>query len=226
MTTDLAMLREAEEGKTPFRARIYQWDGVWVSLGRFQVPERALNLEECERLNVRWVMRPTGGKGVLHGNDMTVSIACSLAFLASEEPNVHAAYQALAPAIVTALQASGLNAALGEDTDYAVKNAPDADCFAHVSPNDICDADSGLKLAGTALRVTRTGVLLQASIPLGPYPVDPAAIYRGEAVAEVPPTIDASVIRQELFSALEQSEKRSLAKGAPLPAGKVHRNLQ
>ena len=72
MARDAELLERAERGESA--ARVYSWDGAWVSLGRFQRPEKALLRSE----EIDWVMRPTGGKAVLHGHDVTVGIALPL----------------------------------------------------------------------------------------------------------------------------------------------------
>lgn len=187
MAADAAMLEHAVEAGAA-EMRIYEWDGPWVSLGRFQKPEEALRLDTCRRLGIRWVMRPTGGRAVLHGNDLTCSVAMPLARLGLADTAVRGAYRALAPLLLSALRHAGLPAALGEDTGFVTKGRQQ-DCFAHVSANDICDARTGAKLAGTALRLHRGAVLMQASIPLGPYPVAPEDVY-GEPSDLAPPTID------------------------------------
>ena len=160
--------------------RIYQWDGPWVSLGMSQKPEEALDLDSCARLGVRWVVRPTGGRAVLHGADVTFSLACPLSEIGGSPRNVRAAYRALAALIVEALTLAGARATLGESSSaLGSPNYRGVDCFRSVSANDVADAESGAKLAGTALRIRGECVLLQSSIPTGPYLVPPELVYRG-----------------------------------------------
>ena len=168
-------------------ARIYQWDGPWVSLGMSQKPEEALNLEACAQLGVRWVLRPTGGRAVLHGADVTFSLACPLSEVGGGPRNVRAAYRALAPLIVEALARAGARATLGERSpSLGAANYRGVDCFRSLSANDVADAESGVKLAGTALRIRGESVLMQASIPTGPYLVPPEVIYRGVSASAIP----------------------------------------
>ncbi|GMV38225.1 MAG: hypothetical protein AMXMBFR61_27330 [Fimbriimonadales bacterium] len=187
-------------------ARIYQWDGPWVSLGMSQKPEEALDLEACARLGVRWVVRPTGGRAVLHGADVTFSLACPLAEVGGGPRNVRAAYRALAPLIVEALARAGARATLGERSrSLGPSNYRGVDCFRSLSANDVADAESGAKLAGTALRICGDSVLLQASIPTGPYLVPPEEIYLG-AAAKARPTAypDADGVIRGLSAVLEE----------------------
>jgi lipoate-protein ligase A len=183
MAADRAALAAAGGGMAT--ARIYRWDGPWVSLGRFQKASDALRLDACERRGVRWVIRPTGGRAVLHGADVTVSIACPLAVLGVAEGQVRGAYRALAPILIEALNEVGSRAVLGEETLFARGVSRGVDCFRHVSANDIVDVE-GVKLAGTALRLVRSAVLMQASIPTGPYLVAPSDIYRERASLGLP----------------------------------------
>ena len=54
--------------------RVYRWVPAAVSLGRFQA-EGDVDLDACARLGVEVVRRPTGGKGLLHGGDLTYAVA-------------------------------------------------------------------------------------------------------------------------------------------------------
>jgi len=157
------------EGQSPV-VRIYTWSEPWVTLGRFQQPDSALQ-PGCR---VPWVKRPTGGKAVLHGHDLTLGI-----FVPAEPGrlSVKAAYRLLISPIVEALNAVGIRAALGENTPFLTRSLRTADCFRHISPNDVVDPATGRKLVGCALRIGPKGVLAQCSIPLSPPLVDPRSVF-------------------------------------------------
>jgi len=171
MAADAALLAQAEQGEATLR--FYTWDGPWVSLGRFQNPQDDL----LDRALLPWVMRPTGGKAVLHGHDLTVTLACPHTGL-----GVKQVYRMLIRPLVEGLRLAGQPAALGEETPFVGKGTT-ADCFRHVSANDIVDPNTGRKLVGCALKVTRTAALAQCSIPLSMPLVDPARLYRDPHVA-------------------------------------------
>lgn len=201
MALDVALLEAAELGAVGWR--VYGWNGPWVSLGRFQRPVDALVDPE----GVRWVARPTGGKAVLHGHDVTVGLAVPIAALGPNgspdsgtetslriawgrsskadvcdlrgRPSVKRAYTALATPLIEAMRACGFPAELAANTRFAGRGNRVADCFAHVSPNDIVHEESGVKVCGCALRLTDRAVLLQASIPAGRPLVAPASVVRG-----------------------------------------------
>lgn len=154
--------------------RVYSWDGPWVSLGRHQTAERALRAG-C---GVPWVGRPTGGKAVLHGHDVTIGLGLTWSTLGmAPTRSVTEAYRAVVRPMVAALRACGVPAALGEDTPFSRSAGLVQDCFAHVSPNDVVHEATGLKVCGCALRVESDGVLVQASVPAGRPLVDPQAVF-------------------------------------------------
>jgi lipoate-protein ligase A len=170
MRRDLALLEAAESGQVGWR--VYGWDGIWVSVGRFQSPERDL----VDSSSTRWVLRPTGGKAVIHGHDVTVGLAVPLGLLDVDCRSIKSVYRVVVAPIVDALRLCGVDAALAEQTRYSHSGARTADCFAFSSPNDVVDACTGKKICGCALRLTQSAVLVQASIPNGPPLVDPATL--------------------------------------------------
>jgi lipoate-protein ligase A len=171
MARDAEILALAETGRAT--CRVYAWDGAWVSLGRYQSAERDLVPGSA----VPWVMRPTGGKAVLHGHDITVGFARPVE--AGEVRSIRQLYRSVTAPLIRALRECGLPATLGEQTPFVSRGVRVADCFAHVSANDIVDERTGLKVCGCALRVTDRAVLLQASIPTRPALVDPATVIKG-----------------------------------------------
>lgn len=169
MARDASLLETGE-----ISGRVYGWEGPWVSLGRFQKPDSAFRPEA----SIPWVERPTGGRGVLHGHDVTVGLAFPLAVLCPPEHwrSIRAVYRATISPLVSALRVCGIDADLGESLrTNKVSRSPD--CFAAVSPNDIIDRQTGLKVCGCALKLTDTAVLAQCSIPAGPPLVDPSLVY-------------------------------------------------
>ncbi len=77
MAVDEAMMRALNAGESPPSLRLYQWDGYAISVGRFQSIERTMRVEQAAREGLPIVRRVTGGRGILHGDDLTISIACN-----------------------------------------------------------------------------------------------------------------------------------------------------
>ena len=168
MARDEALLHSSK-----LAARVYTWDGIWVSLGRFQKPGRAL-LNPGE---TRWVMRPTGGKAVLHGHDVTIGLAAPLELLNLDSRSVGAAYRRIIEPIISAMRESGADVDLAERTSFVRSAGHTADCFAHIAPNDVVNVRTGQKVCGCALKLTADAVLVQASLPAGPPLVDPLELF-------------------------------------------------
>jgi len=197
MDRDSALLRAAEQGIPG--ARVYRWTEPTVSLGMFQHADRDLLNPDL----IPWVMRPTGGKAVLHGHDETVGLAVPLVALGVSSRSVREVYRAVIQPLLEALQACGLRAELGERTKFSTDRARTADCFAHVSANDIVNPDTGLKVCGCALRLTDRAVLVQASIPNGRALVDPQRIFAQPSLASSP-NWDGTKLPDELDLALRR----------------------
>lgn len=51
--------------------RLYTWNPAGVSLGYFQRLEKEINVEACKKYGIDIVRRPTGGKAVLHDDELT-----------------------------------------------------------------------------------------------------------------------------------------------------------
>lgn len=171
MSRDSELLAQAEtDGMV--HARVYGWTEPWVTLGRFQEPAKDL-LPECQ---VPWVCRPTGGRGVLHGHDITIGLAGPID---EDSRSVRTAYRRYAAFLIEALRSCGVEAGLGEALRgfRATGTRLHGDCFAHVAANDVIDLQTGRKVCGCALRLTAKAVLVQASIPIGPPLVDPMLVF-------------------------------------------------
>ena len=174
MALDAALLRAAEEGTMGWR--VYGWEGPWVSLGRFQTPTRALAAGWT-----RWCERPTGGRAVLHGHDVTLALALPHP---GNSRDVKRLYRSMIAPLVLALNECGLGCRLAETTRYVGRGRESEDCFAFRSPNDVVCPDTGLKVCGCALRISERGALLQASVPFRAPLVEPhMAVVGGRALA-------------------------------------------
>jgi len=177
MARDIELLELAERGRVG--CRVYDWNGPWVTLGCFQSPERDL----VDPAHTNWVIRPTGGKAVLHGHDVTVGMALPLAAIGVQSRSLRAAYRIIIQPFVAGLRACGVPAKLAEETRFAGRGSRTADCFAFSSPNDVVDETTGLKVCGCALKLTDGAVLVQASLPNGRPLVSPATIIRNAALS-------------------------------------------
>ena len=171
MTLDAEMVRSHD-----FVYRIYTWDSAWVSLGKFQRPETALKTG-CA---VPRVMRPTGGRAVLHGHDLTIAFFVPtrmLNALGFDQRSVKQIYRWAMNPLVLALRDAGIEANLGDSQRSQNHKSNQSDCFLAISGSDVFDQASGKKVCGSALAVTDAGALIQASIPISKPLVDPSTVF-------------------------------------------------
>lgn len=161
MAADAALLAElARQAGSP-AVRVYTWNCPAVSIGRLQAeaPVRTFYPD------LPLVRRPTGGRAVLHGDDLTVSVAVRLTDLPENSRSVLASHHLLMGCVLRALQALGLEAcfggcALGSQSGLI-------NCFELSAACDLIDSRTGKKLVGSAQRREDAALLQQMSLPLG-----------------------------------------------------------
>jgi lipoate-protein ligase A len=166
MASDTALLAEVADGARP-GLRLYRWDSPTLSLGRFQSYDE-VDLGACRRLGVAVVRRPTGGKALLHGADLTYAVAIGRP--EGIDGSVDAVYCRLAGALVAGLARLGVEAAIARHERAAEGAAPGPVCFTSMQGADLRVGDR--KLCGSA-QVRRGGAVLQhGSILLDRLPFD------------------------------------------------------
>jgi len=73
MAGDVALLEAFQRGEIPPTLRVYQWASPALTYGvNQQLPPRLV--DACNALGIPMLRRPTGGKAVLHGHDLTVAL--------------------------------------------------------------------------------------------------------------------------------------------------------
>lgn len=169
MAVDQVLFASAAEGRAALR--LYRWTGPWLSLGRSQSVD-ADRLRAWAEAGVGAVRRPTGGRAVLHGQDLTYALAVPAAWLPGSVAEGH---HRVAEALRAALRALGVPA---EPAPADAAPARGFDCFAVAAAHEPCVA--GRKLAGSAQRRSAAAVLQHGSLRLGP---DPAPIVRAAGLA-------------------------------------------
>jgi len=178
MGVDEALLASVLRGGPP-TLRFYTWEGAWLSLGYGQ-RSGAARRAACARAGVGVVRRPTGGRAVLHGGDLTYALAAPAALLPAE---LRACYGLVAEALLAGLRALGAEA----ERVPALAPAPGHgafDCFARPAPDELCAR--GRKLVGSAQRRTRGGILQHGSIRVLPDAAEAraaAGLARGAATS-------------------------------------------
>jgi lipoate-protein ligase A len=161
MAADLALLDSVAAGAPPV-LRLYTWAPPALSLGRFQAADD-VDHAACARLGVEVVRRPTGGRALLHGGDLTYAVAVMRP--PGPPGSVDAVYSWLSRGIVAGL------ARIGVEATTARRDGPAGPaCFAGQQGADLRVGER--KLCGSA-QVRRGAVVLQhGSIRCRPLPFD------------------------------------------------------
>ncbi len=165
MAVDMAMTMAAARGEAPATLRLYGWRAPTISLGCHQ-SEEDIDPERCRRDGVEAVFRPTGGRAVLHYNEVTYAVVLppSSPFYAADIMSV---YALVSRCLVNALQR------VGAPVDFERGKKPTADtgrdlaalCYASASQYEI--VVQGRKLVGSAQRRINNGALQHGSILIG-----------------------------------------------------------
>jgi lipoate-protein ligase A len=180
MSVDEALLEAVWQGLAPITLRFYRWQPATVSLGYFQ-PAEDVDLAAVERLGLGLVRRPTGGRAILHDDELTYSLVIPAAALPGGR-SVGRSYLAISRALLVGLQRLGLAAQVGEQV--ASRQTLSPACFALATRADLQAA--GHKLVGSA-QVRRGGVILQhGSLPLTLNRQLHAAVFGEGEVAKLP----------------------------------------
>ena len=161
MAMDQALAEAAAAGDSPPTLRFYRWQPPAVSLGRHQ-PMTDVDADVVQQLGYEIVRRPTGGRAILHTDELTYAVTA-----AADEPRVSGslmdAYLRLSNALLNGLQRVGLHADKAAGNVRAGPNVSAA-CFEVPSAYEI--TANGRKLIGSA-QSRRAGYVLQhGSLPL------------------------------------------------------------
>jgi lipoate-protein ligase A len=131
----------------PFVVRVYGWKPPAISLGWHQNIEE-IDLELCAQAGIDVVRRPTGGRAILHSDEVTYSVA-----MVASQKSVLSVYQQISEALVQGLRELGAEVALEKSQPHfpSLYRSPSAvACFASVARYEI--HIGGRKLVGSAQR--------------------------------------------------------------------------
>jgi lipoate-protein ligase A len=165
MALDEALLVLHEAGATPPTLRVYGWCQPTLSLGYAQNAQQEVDLAACQAHGVAVVRRPTGGRAVLHDQEVTYSVVMPVA-LADGPHTITEHYRRIGMALATALQALGVPVQLARPQVRATATRVPASpaCFAALSRYELSVA--GKKMVGSAQKRAQHALLQHGSIPL------------------------------------------------------------
>ena len=165
--------------------RFYTWDPPAVSLGRFQIMETAVRTEACTRLGIDIVRRVTGGRAVLHNQELTYSVVAR-----TDDPlfpnDVLGTYKVLAAGLLAGLGNLGIHAEMvsrsSRHAGLVKKDTKDPSCFSSPSWHEILV--KGKKIIGSAQRRVPGAFLQHGSILIGYDPGLEAEVIHGKGACD------------------------------------------
>lgn len=175
MAVDEAMLEAVRSGEVPPTLRFYTWQPWCLSIGYFQRAGRSSNPQALLDRGYGLVRRPTGGRGILHANELTYSIAAPIAAVGGCGTSVVDTYLAISKGIAAGLRSLGVPVEIAPRDAGRVRVNRRAEAGTPAAPSSAACFDAasaceltafGRKIVGSA-QTRRGGTLLQhGSIPI------------------------------------------------------------
>jgi lipoate-protein ligase A len=166
MEFDLQLAKNCKEDEIILR--LYRWNPYCISLGANQ-PENSINSELAKKDNIDVTIRPTGGRAVLHSEELTYSVIYPLDFSSS----VRYIYSQINIALLKGLKIYDSRLSSFELENHQpnfpeiYKQEKNAVCFAVSAKSEI--KFSGKKIVGSAQRKFERVVLQHGSILCGTF---------------------------------------------------------
>lgn len=161
MAIDEAILHAVATGKAPPTLRFYAWEPPCLSLGRAQKASD-VDMHALTAAGFGLVRRPTGGKAILHIDELTYSVVAPEA-----EPRVAGgileSYRRLSAGLVRGLERLGVPEIIADQR--AARDRPNGPVCFEV-PSDYEITAKGQKLVGSAQMRTQGMVLQHGTLPL------------------------------------------------------------
>jgi lipoate-protein ligase A len=176
MAIDQTLLERAAAGERWLR--LYGWEPFCLSFGRHEPASRRYDVARIAALGLDVVRRPTGGRAVWHGRELTYTVACP-----GRLGSLRESYLEIHQMLRDALQSLGVPAELAPRSSATGVGA--GACFARPAGGEIMVR--GRKVVGSA-QLRQNGALIQhgsilvgddqemvGAVTLGTVPVDLAA---------------------------------------------------
>lgn len=161
MAVDESILEHIYRGASKPTLRLYSWNPPCLSLGHAQ-SFKDVDIERLRAHGWEVVRRVTGGRAILHTDELTYSVTGS-----AEEPvlagGVLESYNRLARALLYAVQSLSVPVEMKEHVGHA-SSMTNPVCFEVPSTYEI--TVDGKKLIGSAQARKKEGVLQHGSLPL------------------------------------------------------------
>jgi lipoate-protein ligase A len=164
MAVDEALLESIGVKESPPTLRLFAWSPACLSLGYAQ-PFSDVDLEQLNTHGWRVVRRITGGRAILHTDELTYAVIAP-----HDEPRlaggVLESYQRLSQALLAALKLLGLPAEAHPESPARSQHPKDQQPVCFEVPSNYEITVRGKKLVGSAQARKKPGILQHGSLPL------------------------------------------------------------
>ncbi len=226
MALDEALSISVRRCDSPVVLRIYTWEGAAVSLGAFQKTDD-IDLDYCVRSNIPVVRRPTGGRAILHGDELTYSFSAKNEGIFAE--GLLESYRRLGAAFGRCFEMAGLTCSMKDEPERGKKLLRSPLCFASSSLGEI--SSRGMKVIGSAQKRWQDGFLQQGTIPFAIDRLKLHGVFRkfvpasgqhrdyslSGGLRDLIPALDAGLFKQHIIAAFEETFSVTLDDSRPSP---------
>ncbi len=166
MAIDEAILYALAEGNGRPTLRFFQWNPPCLSLG-YNQHWAEIDEPSCQQLGYTWTRRATGGRAILHRDELTYSL-----IIPQDDPRVQGgvttAYQALSFGLMNGLKRLGVEVkqATKEDVRAGLRASKGGGPVCFDSPSHYEITHQGKKLIGSAQLRRKQTVLQHGTLPL------------------------------------------------------------
>ncbi len=215
MALDEVLFRAAEEGRAEGPVlRLYTWSPPCLSIGFHQALHETCDPAFCARAGYDVVRRSTGGKAVLHDDEVTYAVVGRHDLPPFAGLSLGETYGFIAGGLAHALASLGLDVALSQRA-AAVAPRGGAPCFLVPSESEI--TVGGRKVVGSAQRRGARAFLQHGAVPLH-LDYRALALASGQPEASIPAyraafagvaDLNPAVTREALREALAEGFRRT-----------------
>jgi lipoyl(octanoyl) transferase len=202
MAVDEVLFRAAEKGRPhgPL-LRLYSWVPPCLSIGYHQLLEETCDESYCASAGIEVVRRPTGGKAVLHAEELTYAVIARQDMPPFAGLTLMGTYALIAQALAGSLRAAGLEVSFG---GRGLPPSPKggSPCFLLPSEQEI--TVGGRKVVGSAQLRGARAFLQHGAIPL-------SLDYQALALASAQPPEHVASYRQAFAGVAELKPDITLA---------------
>lgn len=221
MALDEAVATEVRKGCAPPTLRLYCWDRHSLTIGCFQ-KTADINKAYCRRHNIPVVRRPTGGRAILHGAELTYSFSAKT----DKDPFSYGlldSYRRIGTALSTAFKKIGISAESKREREKGRTLSRSPLCFQSSSYGEILMDNK--KLMGSAQKRWNDCLLQQGSIPYlyneeklkGIFGTEKISLLRANMMPlkEGLPFVDEDALKKAIASSFEETFNVRLLLSAP-----------